>query len=164
MRGWFSLRDAVRSVSWNLIVLVLGLFLVVQAVENAGLSGVFERALRSLAPGDSLIQLFGIAAGTAIGANLINNIPMTIVAGSALRPALEAGTLHPAAGYAALLGTNIGPNLTITGSLATLIWLSIVQGRGMSITARQYLRLGIVTMPLILFSGVLGLWLSLHLW
>ena len=88
---------------------------------------------------------------------------MTIVASSALRPALESGTLHPAAGYAALLGTNIGPNLTITGSLATLIWLSIVQGRGLSITARQYLRLGIVSTPLILFSAVLGLWLSLKL-
>jgi arsenical pump membrane protein len=163
IRGWMPVRDTVRAVSWNLIVLVLGLFLVVQAVENAGLSGVFEHALRSLAPGDSLLQLLGIAVGTTIGANLINNIPMTIVAGSALRPALEIGTLHPAAGYAALLGTNIGPNLTITGSLATLIWLSIVQGRGLPITSRQYLRLGIVTMPLILLSAVLGLWLSVRL-
>jgi len=163
VRGWMPLTDAVRSVSWNLIVLVLGLFLVVQAVENAGLSGVFGHALHALAPGDSLLQLLGIAIGTTIGSNLINNIPMTIVAGTALRPALAAGTLHPAAGYAALIGTNIGPNLTITGSLATLIWLSIVQGHGLSVTARQYLRLGILTMPLILLSAILGLWLSLHI-
>lgn len=162
-RGWISAREAFGAVSWNLIVLVLGLFLVVQAVENAGLSGVFERALNSLAPGSSLLQILSIAVGTTVGANLINNIPMTIVAGSALRPMLAAGTVQPAAGYAALLGTNIGPNLTITGSLATLIWLSIVQGRGMSITARQYLRLGIATVPLILVSAAVGLWLSLHI-
>jgi arsenical pump membrane protein len=162
-RGWVPLGETVRAVSWNLIVLVLGLFLVVQAVENTLLAGIFTDALRVLSPGDSFVQLLSIALGSTLGANLINNIPMTIVASSALRPALEAGTLHPAAGYAALLGTNIGPNLTITGSLATLIWLSIVQSRGLSITARQYLRLGIVSTPLILLSAILGLWLSLRL-
>ncbi len=162
-RGWTPFSATLRAVSWNLIVLVLGLFLVVQAVENTVLAGIFTDALRSLAPGDSFVQLLSIALGSTLGANLINNIPMTIVASSALRPALDAGTVHPAAGYAALLGTNIGPNLTITGSLATLIWLSIVQGRGLSITARQYLRLGIVATPLILLSAVFGLWLSLRL-
>jgi len=162
-RGWTPFAATLRAVSWNLIVLVLGLFLVVQAVENTVLAGIFSDALHVLAPGDSLLQLLSIALGSTLGANLINNIPMTIVATSALRPALDTGILHPAAGYAALLGTNIGPNLTITGSLATLIWLSIAQGRGLSITARQYLRLGIVATPLILLSSVLGLWLSLRL-
>ena len=162
-RGWTPFGGTMRAVSWNLIVLVLGLFLVVQAVENTVLAGIFTDALHALAPGDSFLQLLSIALGSTLGANLINNIPMTIVASSALRPALAAGTVHPAAGYAALLGTNIGPNLTITGSLATLIWLSIVQGRGLSITARQYLRLGLVSMPFILFSAVLGLWISLRL-
>jgi arsenical pump membrane protein len=162
-RGWAPISATLRAVSWDLIVLVLGLFLVVQAVENTLLAGLFTDALHALAPGDSFFQLLSLALGSTLGANLINNIPMTIVASSALRPALEAGTMHPATGYAALLGTNIGPNLTITGSLATLIWLSIVQGRGLSITARQYLRLGIVATPLILFSAVCGLWLSLRL-
>ena len=162
-RGWAPISATLRAVSCDLIVLVLGLFLVVQAVENTLLAGLFTDALHALAPGDSFFQLLSLALGSTLGANLINNIPMTIVASSALRPALEAGTMHPATGYAALLGTNIGPNLTITGSLATLIWLSIVQGRGLSITARQYLRLGIVATPLILFSAVCGLWLSLRL-
>jgi arsenical pump membrane protein len=162
-RRWVPFSDTLRAVSWNLIVLVFGLFLVVQAVENTVLAGIFTDALQALAPGDSFVQLLSIALGSTLGANLINNIPMTIVASSALRPALEAGTMHPAAGYAALLGTNIGPNLTITGSLATLIWLSIVQSRGVSITARQFLRLGLVSMPLILLSATIGLWLSLRL-
>jgi arsenical pump membrane protein len=162
-RQWVPFTVTLRAVSWNLIVLVLGLFLVVQALENAVLAGIFRDALHALAPGDSFVQLLSIALGSTLGANLINNIPMTIVASSALRPALEAGTMHPAAGYAALLGTNIGPNLTLTGSLATLIWLSIVQSRGVSITARQFLRIGLVSMPLILLSATFGLWLSLRI-
>ncbi len=71
-------------------------------------------------------------------------------------------TLRPSLGCAALIGTNLGPNLTITGSLATLIWLSIVQRRGVSITASQFLRLGIVATPVIVLSAVIGLWVSLH--
>lgn len=163
INGWMTLRQAVRSVSWNLIVLVLGLFLVVQAVENAGLSHRLNELTRSVAPGHSFGQMLAVAAGTAIGSNLINNIPMTIVASTVLRAGSSAATLNPTLGYAALIGTNVGPNLTITGSLATLIWISIVQRRGMAITAWQYLRLGMVATPVIFLSAVVGLWISLHL-
>jgi arsenical pump membrane protein len=71
--------------------------------------------------------------------------------------------MHDSAAYAALLGTNVGPNLTIVGSLATLIWLSIVRGRGMALTAREYLKVGLVATPPILLSAAIGLWASLKL-
>jgi len=161
-KGWVRPDVAVRSVSWNLIVLVLGLFLVVQAVENAGLTNRLDGLSRWTSTGHSFLQIMAVAGGTALGSNLINNIPMTIVAGTVLRASGTAASLRPALGYAALIGTNIGPNLTITGSLATLIWLSIVQRRGVSITAGQFLRLGIVATPIIFMSAVVGLWVSLH--
>jgi arsenical pump membrane protein len=157
--GWMSLRDGVRAVSWNLIVLVVGLFLVVQAVENAGVSSRLDQVARSLASSGTFAQILGTAAATAAGSNLINNIPMTIVVSTVLR----SSHFDPAAGYAALLGTNIGPNLTIAGSLATLIWLNIVQRRGITVTVGQYLRLGIVATPVIFLNAVVGLWISLHL-
>jgi arsenical pump membrane protein len=162
-RNWFTPGQAVDAVSWNLIVLVLGLFLVVQAVENAGLTQRLDSLARSGSAGQSFGQILAVAAGTAIGSNLINNIPMTVVVSTVLHSSTAATTSKQALGSAALIGTNIGPNLTITGSLATLIWLNIVQRRGMAITARQYLRLGIVTTPVIFLSAVIGLWLSLRL-
>ncbi len=157
--GWVTLREGIKSVSWNLILLVVGLFLVVQAVENAGLSRHMDELARSISGGGSLLQILGIGATTAVGSNLINNIPMTIVTGSVLRSSV----FSPAAGYAALIGTNVGPNLTITGSLATLIWINIMQRRGMSITAGQFVRVGIIAMPTIFLSASVGLWVSLHL-
>jgi arsenical pump membrane protein len=138
-------------------VLVVGLFLVVRGVENAGLAGVVHAAYAA-ASGNGLLQILGVAAGTALGANIINNVPMTVVA----LGALSGGAVHPASAYASLIGTNVGPNLTVVGSLATLIWLSIVRGRGMEITPRDYLRIGAVATPVILVSAAVGLWVSLR--
>ncbi|HEU5422701.1 MAG TPA: SLC13 family permease, partial [Nitrolancea sp.] len=78
-RGWAAPGPVLRAVSWELIVLVLGLFLVVQGVENAGLAGLIQRAFDAAAPGAQLLQIAATALGTTLGANLINNIPMTIV-------------------------------------------------------------------------------------
>lgn len=163
LRGWVRLREVAGDISWGLLVLVVGLFFVVRGVENAGLAEIVRGAFGAAAPGDSLLQILGVASGTAVGSNLINNVPMTVVSLSALGPAISGGILQPAAAYAALIGTNVGPNLTVVGSLATLIWLSIVRGRGMEITAKDYLKVGISATPAILVAAVFGLWVSLRL-
>jgi arsenical pump membrane protein len=158
-----ELRAVVFSVSWELIALVVGLFLVVQSVGNAGLSPIVRDAFAAAAPGDGFLQILGVAAGSALGSNLINNVPMTVVILEALRPLVSGGTLREPTVYAALLGTNVGPNLTIVGSLATLIWLGIVRGQGLQVTAGEYLKLGALATPVILLAGCCGLWLSLQL-
>jgi arsenical pump membrane protein len=163
VRDWVKLREVAGSVSWGLIPLVVGLFLVVEAVENVGLTSLLGTAFAAAAPGEGFFQIVGVAIGSALGSNLVNNVPMTMATLKALGPLLSDGTFGPAAVYAALLGTNIGPNLTVVGSLATLIWLSIVRGRGMEITAKDYLRIGVVSVPGILLAASLGLWISLRL-
>lgn len=157
-RGWVGLREVAGSVSWGLIVLVVGLFVVVRAVENAGLAGALHEAYAAAGPGEGLLPILAVAAGTALGANLINNVPMTVASLGALSEAH-----HPALAYASLLGIDIGPNLTVVGSLATLIWLSIVRRRGMEITSREYLRVGLVSAPVILVASAVGLWVSFGL-
>lgn len=145
-----------RSVSWGILALVVGLFLVVRAVQNAGLSGVVERAFAAAGSGEGFLQILGVAGGTALGSNLINNVSMTVVALNAMESS------GPAVAYATLIGTNVGPNLTVVGSLATLIWLGIVRGRGLEITPKDYLKVGAVITPIILAASF-GLWVSLML-
>jgi arsenical pump membrane protein len=65
--------------------------------------------------------------------------------------------------YAVVVGTSIGPNLTTVGSLATLIWLSIARGKGLDITAKDYLKVGAIATPAILLTAALGLWVSLRI-
>lgn len=65
--------------------------------------------------------------------------------------------------YAALLGANLGPNLTVIGSLATMLSLSIIGKKGLRVPAMLYLRIGLAAVPLLLLAAVFGLWLALRL-
>ena len=163
LKGWVSLREVAGSISWGILFLVVGLFLVVQGVENVGLAGLAERAFAADAPGDSFFQLLGITAGSALGSNIINNVPMTVLSLGAVEPLVAQGTLSVAAVYAIVVGTSIGPNLTTVGSLATLIWLSISREKGLEVTAKDYLKVGAIATPPILLAATFGLWVSVRL-
>ena len=163
LAGWVTLGEVARSVSWGIVVLVVGLFLVVQGVENVGLAALAERAFAADAPGDGLAQILGVTIGTALGSNVINNVPMTVLALGAVEPLVADGTLGVATVYAIVVGTSIGPNLTTVGSLATLIWLGIIRDKGLEITAKDYLRVGVIATPVILLAASVGLWASLKL-
>ena len=135
----------------------------VQGVQNVGLAALAEKAFVAVAPGDSLLQILGIVFGSALGSNIINNVPMTVLAFGTMEPLVANGTLGPVAVYAVVLGTGIGPNLTTVGSLATLIWLSIARGKGLDITAKDYLKIGAIVTPPILLAAALGSWVSVRL-
>lgn len=163
LKGWMNLREVAGSISWGILFLVIGLFLVVQGVENVGLAGLAEQAFAADAPGDGFLQILGITFGSALGSNIINNVPMTVLSLGAVEPLVAQGTLSVVAVYAIVVGTNIGPNLTTVGSLATLIWLSITREKGLDVTAKDYLKVGAIATPPILLAATIGLWISTRL-
>jgi arsenical pump membrane protein len=144
-------------------VLVSGFFLVVRAVEGKGLGILVRAAYTADGLGNGFLRVLEVASAAALGSNVLNNLPATLVALDAMGPLVSEGRLHTAAVYATLVGTGVGPNLTVVGSLATLIWLGIARRGGAGVTAREYLRVGILATPPILLSAVAGLWLSLRL-
>jgi arsenical pump membrane protein len=87
---------------------------------------------------------------------MLNNLPTTLV----LVPLVSNS---PTLVLAVLLGVNIGPNLTYVGSLATLLWRQLLRSHDHPPDVRDFLRLGVLTVPACLIAGVLTLWLSLHL-
>jgi len=134
-------------------VFVLGLGIVVQAVVGNGLG----RALAPLLPaGTSLPALLAIAALAAALANVCNNLPAVLVL-LPLTAASGAGAV-----LAVLLGVNIGPNLTYTGSLATLLWRRTLHQHGSAPDLREFTRLGLLTVPAGLVIAVLALWAGLR--
>jgi arsenical pump membrane protein len=116
-----------------------------------------DRLVEVLVPERSgLLQLLAVAGLAALLANLVNNLPATLV----LVPAVQA---RPALLLAVLIGVNVGPNLTYVGSLATLLWRQILHNRDHPPDAGDFLRLGLLTVPCALLAGVLALWVSLRL-
>jgi arsenical pump membrane protein len=133
------------------LAFVLCLGVVVAAVMLNGL----DKAMRDVLPaGDTLPALLGIAAVAAVLSNLVNNLPAVLV----LLPLVSG----PPAVLAVLIGVNVGPNLTYVGSLANLLWRSVVR-RDMPAGFVEFTRVGLLTTPVTMVASVLGLWAGMRL-
>jgi arsenical pump membrane protein len=141
---------SLRAVDLPLLGFVLGLGVIVRAVAEHGLGSAVDDLLPS---GSSLAALLGAAALAAVLANLLNNVPALLV----LLPAAAAA--GPAIVLAVLIGVNCGPNLTYTGSLATLLWRRVLREREAEPPLGEFLRLGAITVPPILVLATVALWL-----
>jgi arsenical pump membrane protein len=144
---WGRLR---AEISWSVFVFISGMFLVVQGVDNLGLTRQFGAELVRTAGSSPLQASLLTAAGTALGANLINNVPMALVIISALRASHQA---YPGLIYAAILGCDLGPNLTTVGSLATMLWLLLLRRKGLEVSSLEYFKLGVLVVPVMIVVG-----------
>jgi arsenical pump membrane protein len=142
-----------RAAGVPFLAFVLGLGIVVAAVTSNGLGGAVARLVPG---GTSLPALLAMAGLAAAVANVINNLPAVLV----LLP-LAAAT-GPGAVLAVLIGVNIGPNLTYTGSLATLLWRRVLREHDAEPDLGEFTRLGLLTVPAALILAVVALWAGLH--
>jgi arsenical pump membrane protein len=146
---WRSAIQVAREVSWSVLPLVAGLFVVVEAMNGAGASGLVGAALQSL---DGIARWSGTLAasfGVAALSNLVNNLPSGLLAGSAVR----AAHISPQIRDAVLIGVDLGPNLSVTGSLATILWLIALRREGEAVSTWAFLKAGAVVMiPALLLS------------
>lgn len=147
-------RGLVRSLHVPFLVFVLALGVVVRAATTTGLDSGIRRIMPT---GTGFAALLGIAAIAALLANVVNNLPATLV----LLP-LVAGAGPPGV-LAALIGVNIGPNLTYVGSLANLLWRRVLAARGCPTSAAEFSVLGALTVPVTLTLAVLALWTGIRL-
>lgn len=144
---WFrrgqSPLSVVKAVSWSVIPLVAALFVFVQALEYSGAIGPLSDALTRVTT--RWPQASGLMVGGALSlvSNLANNLPVGLLAGSVLQSATPA----PAISAAALIGVALGPNLSVTGSLATILWLNALRREGLHVGVGQFFKLGLLVMP-----------------
>jgi arsenical pump membrane protein len=150
-------RELVHAVQPGFVVFVLGLAVIVAAVGAHGLLS----AIRDIIPATSgahpsLPALLVIAAVAAVVANLVNNLPATLL----LVPVAASHGVGPV--LAVLVGVNIGPNLTEVGSLATLLWRRALAADRTNLPRREFAVLGVLTVPPALVGATALLWLALR--
>ena len=149
-----TVRELVGAAGPLFCLFVLALGIVVKAVVDNGLNSA---AGRLLPHGTDLPALLAIAGLAALLANVINNLPAIL----ALLPIVAAD--GPGAVLAALIGVNLGPNLTYVGSLATLLWRRILREHDTEAELGDFTRLGLLTVPASLLAATTALWLMLRL-
>jgi len=148
-------RDAAvriaRGVAWQVVLLTMGLFVIVAALNNAGImalpAALFAWTARLSPP---LAQL-AVAGAAAAASNLANNLPVGLELGRFV------ATHHPPApiAAAALIGVNVGPNFSVNGSLATILWLAVLQRANVHVSPVRFAAVGALATPLALASAAL---------
>jgi arsenical pump membrane protein len=133
---------------------VWGMAASVRGIEHAGLTAGIGRLV--LGHAASLLGAVGLTGGVAaLGANVFNNIPMALVMLTVLVGAPRSRLALLTA--STLTGVNIGPALTTVGSLATMLWLAFTRRQGVEVPPLEYLRVSMVTVPLVLVAVLAAL-------
>jgi arsenical pump membrane protein len=145
-----------REISWATLLLVAGLFVMVDAVES---QGALNLTRQWLAWASGLGQNVGaVVVGFAVGIanNIVNNLPMGLIAGGTIRAAHTMGLMA----NAVLIGVDLGPNLSVTGSLATILWLLALRkdsgGEKLDVSFWKFLKVGAIAMPAALLAALGG--------
>ncbi len=149
-----------REISWGTLLLVAGLFVMVDAIESEGALALTQQWLgRTSSLGHSAGALVvGFAVGVAN--NLVNNLPLGLIAGGTIQAAHTTGLMA----NAVLIGVDLGPNLSVTGSLATILWLLALRknsgkdagGEKLDVSFWRFLRVGAVAMPIAMLAALGG--------
>jgi arsenical pump membrane protein len=134
---------AVKDISWGVLPLVAGLFVLVEALDKTGLIGMITTLLHNAAQRSAIGAAWATGIVVAVASNLVNNLPTGLIAGAAVQSAHVPDQIT----RAVLIGVDLGPNLSVTGSLATILWLTALRREGQAVGAVAFLKLGIVVTP-----------------
>ncbi len=135
--------DVLKGVSWGVLPLVAGLFVLVEALEKTGVTDMLARRLHDLVGQSPAAAAWAAGGLLAVASNLVNNLPAGLVAGRVVETAHVPDHVRSAV----LIGVDLGPNLSVTGSLATILWLKALRRDGHGIGAGAFLKLGLLVMP-----------------
>ncbi len=152
LRERSAARFVARHVAWQVVPLVAGLFVVVAALDRAGVLDLLRGFLQHA-------QTLGYAGGNVLAAfvitvadNLFNNLPVALASGFALQSAPVVPTLA----HAVVVAVDLGPNVSVTGSLATMLWLIALRREGFAIGPLTFFRIGAaITIPALIASVLL---------
>jgi arsenical pump membrane protein len=142
-----------KDASWSVLPLVAGLFVLVEGLNQTGVLSALGHDLHDAAAASPRATSWMAGIVVALASNLVNNLPVGLIAGAtdhaAQVPAQVAGAI--------LIGLDLGPNLSVTGSLATILWLIALRREGENVTSLRFLRLGVIVMPPALLLSLLAL-------
>jgi arsenical pump membrane protein len=146
MSAWTLVKD----ISWSVLPLVAGLFVLVEAIEATGVLKPLMGYLPAAAAARPDATAFGAGTVVAFVCNVVNNLPLGLIAGT-----VSSGAhVSPHVTGALLVGVDLGPNLSVTGSLATILWLIALRREGQALSAWSFLKLGSLVMPLALLASL----------
>lgn len=126
----------------------VGMYVVVYGLRNAGLTTVLGRIVLDASQHGLFVGTLATGFLAAILSSVMNNLPAVLLGALAIHSSGVSGVMQHALVYANVIGADLGPKMTPIGSLATLLWLHVLARKGISISWRRYILVGVVlTVP-----------------
>ncbi len=145
----------IKAAPWQVVWFSIGLYIVVYGLKNAGLTETVAGWIGAMEPHGEAVSVMGTGFLSAIMSAIMNNMPTIMIMDIAIDHIGYAG--HEALVYANILGSNLGPKMTPIGSLATLLWLHVLEKKGVKIGWGEYTKVGLAITPVVLLIALLGL-------
>ncbi len=148
-RTLVTILETCKRAPFEMAPFVLSMFILVLAMEKTGLTTTLAEVLNQ---GEAIFT-YGISS--FLVANLINNIPMSVLYSGIT--ANLAGAAKAAGLYAAVIGSNLGAFFTPIGALAGIMWTGLLRAHKVPFSFGTFIRYGaIVAIPSLLLA-LLGL-------
>ncbi|CAI6157849.1 MAG: Arsenical pump membrane protein [uncultured Sulfurimonas sp.] len=147
--------ETIKNAPWQIVWFSIGLYVVVYGLKNAGLTDIIASWIVGLQTQGTTVAIIGTGFLSAFISAVMNNMPTIMIMDIAIDKVGYAG--NEALVYANILGSNLGPKMTPIGSLATLLWLHVLAQKGVKIGWIEYMKVGLVITPPVLFVALLGL-------
>jgi arsenical pump membrane protein len=150
-----------KRVSWNVVMFVIGLFIVVKGLEVSGFAEYAGEVLFVNLNDNIMAATFVVSLISALMCNLVNNIPMTAMMLSIFQHPGMSPDMNTAMAYSLVIGSNLGANFTTFGALAGILWLESAKRYGWSTTMTDFLKIGLFVTPIAILGSSIVLALEI---
>lgn len=155
MRKGLNQSKMLSRISWGVIPMVAGLFVIVEGLIKTGLLSATQHWLEQSVQSSVAKTTWLSGVGIALISNIMNNLPSGLAAANAV----QTSGIPDIVQRSILVGVDLGPNLSVTGSLATMLWLVVLRREGVEISAWQFLKIGFIVMLPALLLAIASLWI-----